>query len=250
MVDAPSSSPRFVYCCVARGDVVLAEFLHENLSRTLERVSRTLLRENVDCSKKMKNSFSCPTSPKSGGPFKFHVVCSDGLAHVVLARADVSRRTSFALLEKLKKEFVSQFGSMCAIDGMQLSEGAMGAEFAPYMKRLLKFYNCSQGEDKLQVVKGTLQDVKQSVVRNIEKALDRGEGLDEVCEKSAFLARSSKGFTMQSRALHRAMWWQNARTRCYIFFGALCLVAMGAMYMCGGPFLQQCRSASLAPSPQ
>ena len=49
---------------------------------------------------------------------------------------------------------------------------------------------CSQGEDKLQVVKGTLQDVKQSVVRNIEKALDRGEGLDEVCEKSAFLARS------------------------------------------------------------
>ena len=40
--DALSSSPRFVYCCVARGDSLASSFTKTR--RTLERVSRTCSR--------------------------------------------------------------------------------------------------------------------------------------------------------------------------------------------------------------
>eukprot|EP00941_MAST-03F_sp_MAST-3F-sp1_P002319 g2319.t1 len=235
------SVERFVYCCVASDDVILADYLSDEASRSLETSAQKLLAK-IDCKRRQKTSFSA-----GGGAARnycFHVFVVDELAHVCLAHRSVLKSLAYALLEKLQKEFKSQFGDL---HGMPLSSYAMSADFAPYMKRLLAFYCSDAGLDKLGKVQGTLLEVKKSVVKNIDKALSRGRDLEALCEKSEFLSATSKGFTMDSRVLHRDMWWSNVRNYIYIgsvLFGIFVLVGM---YHCGITFYS-CRASSSTPS--
>lgn len=62
--------------------------------------------------------------------------------------------------------------------------------------------------DKLR---GDVDDVKDQMVQNIGKVIERGEKLEDLNERTENLNARAGEFQFVSKALYRKVWWQNVR---------------------------------------
>jgi len=73
-------------------------------------------------------------------------------------------------------------------------------------------YNENPGAvDKIHQVKGEIEQVKDVMVHNIEKVLERGERIEVLVDKTDSLNQQSFAFKKRSTALKRQMWWKNTK---------------------------------------
>ena len=80
-------------------------------------------------------------------------------------------------------------------------------------------------EDKIQDIENQIQDVKNQVSRNIDKALERGENIDSLSDKSQNLENQSLIFRNESNRISRL-----ERCRYYknnIIVGIIVLIIFG-----------------------
>jgi preprotein translocase subunit SecE len=80
--------------------------------------------------------------------------------------------------------------------------------------------------DKLKQVQGKVSEVKIVMQQNIEEALERGNQLSELEDKSENLKTSAEGFYKGSRDLQRHMWWKNCRTTALIISIVLIVITI------------------------
>jgi len=71
-------------------------------------------------------------------------------------------------------------------------------------------YN-SQKDDKLTKVKDEITVVKDVMIKNIDKVLERGERIELLVDKAEELDQHAVKFNRQSRNLKRSLWWKNIR---------------------------------------
>jgi len=111
----------------------------------------------------------------------FNYLADDGYVYLVVADEAYGRQIPFACLERVKDEFKSQYGD----NPDELS--------------------------KVSRVQAQVSEVKNIMMDNIEKVLDRGEKIELLVDKTENLRFQADNFHRTGRQLRQRMWWNKLK---------------------------------------
>ena len=150
----------------------------------------------------------------------FNYLADDGYVYLVVADEAYGRQIPFACLERVKDEFKSQYGDR-ARDAIA---HALDRSFGPRIKAQMEY--CANNPDELSKVsrvQAQVSEVKNIMMDNIEKVLDRGEKIELLVDKTENPRFQADNFHRTGRQLRQRMWWNKlkmqlmfarARSRC------------------------------------
>jgi vesicle-associated membrane protein 7 len=172
--------------------------------------------------------------------FIFHYVTDAGICYLCMSDDKNKHRVPLGFLEDIKQSFLSKFGYETPQTAIAFS---MNEEFSPVIKERMDFYNSDNadlGIDNIGVVKSQIEDVKDVMLNNIEKVLERGEKIELLVDKTDRLNQQAFRFESSSRSLRRALYWK--KMRCYIILGAVSVLVIyfASASLCGFDF-HQCK---------
>ena len=72
--------------------------------------------------------------------------------------------------------------------------------------------------DKVAAVQKQVDEVKNVMIENIEKVLDRGEKIELLVDKTQSLRNSADTFHRQGKQLRRQMWMNNLKMKLLVLF--------------------------------
>jgi len=117
-------------------------------------------------------------------------------------------RIPYAFLQDTKDRFVSQYGREAPLQAIAFS---YNEEFSKVLENRMDFFNSDQADfqvDNIGAVKSQIEDVKDVMVQNIEKVLERGEKIELLVDKTDRLNQQAFRFESSSRNLRRALLYQ------------------------------------------
>ena len=173
--------------------------------------------------------------------YNFHYITEGGICYLCMSDVLNKHRIPYAFLQDMKDRFLAQYGSEAPLQAIAFS---YNEEFSKTIQQRMDYYNSDEADrsiDSLGAVKSQIDDVKSTMVENIEKILERGEKIELLVDKTENLQTSSFMFESSSRNLRRAMYWR--QVRCYIGIGAavVFLLFLATSSLCGGLTFSRCR---------
>lgn len=187
---------QLLYSLVARGSVILAE--HSNISGNANLIAVRLLEKLPN-----ENTRVSYTQDRH----MFHILVQDGITFLCMAEEGVGRRIPFAYLEDIKTKFFNEYAHVCK----EAVAYEFNTDFSRVMAQQMDYYSNNPAADTINRVKGEMMEVKNIMIENIEKVLDRGERLDVLVDKTELLQGEAFAFRSGARRVRRAMWWKNFR---------------------------------------
>ena len=168
--------------------------------------------------------------------FAFHYITEAGICYLCMSDEKNKHRIPFGFLEDMKRSFTMKYGHEYPQTAIAF---AMNEEFSPAIRERMDFYNSEDADrsiDNIGAVKSQIEDVKDVMVQNIEKVLERGEKLELLVDKTDRLNQQAFRFEASSRSLRRNLYWR--RVRCYAIIGvvAVLLIYTASVSMCGFNF--------------
>ncbi|KAI3823528.1 hypothetical protein L1987_04967 [Smallanthus sonchifolius] len=217
-----------LYTLVARGSVVLAEF--SATSTNASTISRQIL-DKIPGNNDMNVSYSQDR-------YIFHVKRTDGLNILCMADDVAGRRIPFAFLEDIHQKFVRTYGRAV----LSAQAYGMNDEFSRVLSQQMEYYSNDPNADRMNRLKGEMSQVRNVMIQNIDRVLERGDRLESLVDKTANMQNNTFRFKKQSRRFRNTMWWQNVKLM--VAFGLLLLVIVYVVvaFMCRGPALPACFS--------
>ena len=154
-----------------------------------------------------------------------------------MAEESFGRRVPFAYLADIKVDFERIYGKL---SGDMFTPAYAMNEFSKTLTDKMNFYNSNPQSDKIRFVQGEIDQVKDVMIENIEKVLERGERIDILVDKTDNLNVAALQFKKRSTALKREMWWKNAKVT--MILGAVVLVILYLIVSagCGFPSWSKC----------
>lgn len=211
----------FIYSFVARGITVLAEYTE--FTGNFPAIA-------AQCLQRLPSSNSKFTSNCDHHTFNFLV--EDGYSYCVVAKESVGKQISIAFLELVKEDFKKRYGGGKADTSMAKS---LNKEFGPIMKQHMQYIiDHAQEIEKLVKVKAQVSEVKSIMLENIDKALDRGENLATLADKTEELRSSAQQFKKQGTQIRRKLWYQNMKIKLVVLGILLLLVLIIWVSICHG----------------
>lgn len=218
-----------IYSLVARGSTVLAEFT--STSGNFTTVTRRILEKIPQNDSKMSYVYDRHI---------FHYVVSEGITYLCMADEDFGRRVPFAFLEDIKGRFKAAYGDR----GRTALAFGMNADFSRVLQNQMDYYSSNPNADKINRVRGEIDEVKSVMVQNIERVLERGERIELLVDRTENLNQTAFKFKKQSTQLKRAMWFKNVKIMIILIFVILVIVYFVVALACGGLAFQSCVNAS------
>jgi vesicle-associated membrane protein 7 len=124
-----------------------------------------------------------------------HMYClitdADSVKFLVVTPEDYPRLTSFECLEHMKRAFATYKSDLARLD--------------EEIGRIVAKYS-DPNANKVMALKSQVAETRQVMVDNIDRVLERGEKIEDVCAETEQLTREAKRFEDQSRKLKYAMW--------------------------------------------
>jgi len=214
-----------IYSLVARGSTVLAEFT--STSGNFTTVTRRILDKIPQNDSKMSYVYDRHI---------FHYVVEDGITYLCMADEEFGRRVPFAFLEDIKNRFRASYGDR----GRTALAYGMNADFSRVLQNQMDYYSNNPAADKINRVRGEIDEVKSVMVTNIEKVLERGERIELLVDRTENLNQAAFKFKKQSTQLKRAMWWKNVKIMIILAVVILVIVYFVVAMACGGLAFQSC----------
>ncbi|WOL18544.1 vesicle-associated membrane protein [Canna indica] len=233
------SKEPLIYSFVAKGTVVLAE--HTSFSGNFSTIA-------VQCLEKLPPTSNKFTYSCDGHTFNFLV--EKEFVFLVVADEAVGRSIPFVFLGRVKDDFMQRYGPR--IDGGgadplvdededDLFEDRfsiaynLDREFGPRLKEHMQ-YCISHPEEmsKISKLKAQVTEVKEIMMDNIEKVLDRGEKIELLVDKTENLQFQADSFHRQGRQLRRKMWLQNLRFKLMVGGAVVVLILILWLMACKG----------------
>ena len=91
------------------------------------------------------------------------------------------------------------------------------------------------------MVQKRLDSVKEVMIENIDKVLDRGEKIELMVDKTEALNQSAYKFEKQSRSLKNDLWCRGLRNKLIILFVILLIILFIVLLACGADF-HECKA--------
>uniref|UniRef100_A0A5B7BTQ0 Vesicle-associated membrane protein 711 n=1 Tax=Davidia involucrata TaxID=16924 RepID=A0A5B7BTQ0_DAVIN len=215
-----------LYSLVARGAVVLAEF--STTTTNASATARQIL-EKIPGNNDSNASYSQDRCI-------FHVKRTDGLTVLCMADDSAGRRIPFAFLEDIHQRFVRTYGR--AIHSAPAY--AMNDEFSRVLSQQMDHYTNDPNADRLNRLKGEMSQVRNVMIENIDKVLDRGDRLELLVDKTAGFQGNAFRFKKQSRRFRNTIWWRNVKLTVMLVFLLLIIIYIVLAFVCHGPLLPSC----------
>jgi len=156
----------------------------------------------------------------------FNYLESDGYVFLVVADEAFGRQVPFSCLDAIAAEFAASYGER-ARDAIAHS---LNRSFAPALKRHMEAAGTDPGaHSKVSRVQQQVSEVKEIMMDNIEKVLDRGEKIELLVDKTENLRFQADNFHRTGRALRRRMWWQNLKMK--LVFASIVLVVVLILFL-------------------
>jgi hypothetical protein len=156
----------------------------------------------------------------------FNYLESDGYVFLVVADEAFGRQVPFSVLDRIAAEFAASYGER-ARDAIAHS---LNRSFAPVLKQHMDAASNDAGEhSKVARVQQQVSEVKEIMMDNIEKVLDRGEKIELLVDKTENLRFQADNFHRTGRALRRRMWWQNLKMK--LVFAAFVLIVILILFL-------------------
>ncbi|XP_041008992.1 vesicle-associated membrane protein 724 [Juglans microcarpa x Juglans regia] len=215
------SQESFIYTFVARGTVVLAEYTE--FTGNFPAIA-------AQCLQKLPSSNNKFTYTCDHHTFNFLV--EDGYAYCVVANESVGKQISIAFLERMKADFRKRYGGGKADTAMAKS---LNKEFGPIMKEHMKYIiDHAEEIEKLLKVKAQVSEVKSIMLENIDKALDRGEHLTSIADKTEDLRKQAQLYKEKGTQIRRKMWYQNMKIKLVVLGILFLLILIIWLSICHG----------------
>lgn len=87
--------------------------------------------------------------------------------------------------------------------------------------------------DKIKKVQTEVSELKEVIINNIDKVIERGEKIEVTSEKAENLNRGAGRFKDGARNLRRKLWWKNVRYGCAIVFIIVGIITILALIIWG-----------------
>lgn len=215
------------YSMVARGSVVLAEY--SSTPSNANTVARQIL-EKIPSVADSHVSYSQDR-------FIFHVTKADGLTFLCMANDTFGRRIPFAFLEDIHSRFMKAYGrtSHTAL------AYSMNDEFSRVLNQQMEYYSNDPNADKINRMKGEISQVRNVMIENIDKVLERGDRLEVLVDKTANIQNKAFRFRKQTRQFRSAIWWRNVKLVCALIILILIVIYVVLAIVCHGVTLPSCR---------
>jgi len=94
--------------------------------------------------------------------------------------------------------------------------------------------------DRARRSQNEIEDVKNVMVGNIERVLQRGERIELLVDRTEGMKTNAFKFKKQSTQLKRAMWYKNVRLMIIIGFVIVVVIYFVVAMICGGFAFQGC----------
>ena len=134
-----------------------------------------------------------PLRSKRNSAFSFHVLVAEELFVVAQCDAEVGNSSGVeTLLRTIIFCFSAQFGK-----GTPKESNAFESE----LRTIIESYNkkLEQEENRLRTINHEMSDVNKYIAQNIKTAIDRGQTLQEMKERSDFLDKKAEMFQKKAK---------------------------------------------------
>ncbi|XP_033132807.1 vesicle-associated membrane protein 724 isoform X3 [Brassica rapa] len=139
--------------------------------------------------------------------------CFTFSAYCVVAKDALSKQTWIAFLERVKADFKKR----------------------PVMKEHMKYIvDHAEEIEKLIKVKAQVSEVKSIMLENIDKAIDRGENLTVLSDKTENLRSQAQEYKKQGTQVRRKLWYQNMKIKLVVLGILLLHVLIIWLSICHG----------------
>ncbi|KAG2215125.1 hypothetical protein INT46_006511 [Mucor plumbeus] len=221
-----------IYGLVARGATILAE--HTNSSGNFATVTQAILEKIPPNNSKLTYVYD---------RYLFHYICEDGITYMCMADDSFGRRIPFIFLQDLKEKFLNTYGKNRAFEAPPYGLN----EFSRVIEKQMEYFSTNPSADRLKQVHGEIEQVKDVMVHNIERVLERGERIELLVDKTDNLNQQAFAFKKRSTQLKRAMWWKNTKIMAMICLVCFLIAYFIAAYVCGFPTFGSCRAQNNPP---
>merc|ERR1711933_524591 len=168
------------------------------------------------------------------GSYVFHYVVENSICYLCMSDELNKHRIPYAFLEDMKDNFVAQYGLELPMKAIAFS---MNEEFSKVIKSRMEYYNSpNPNVDNIGAVKNQIEEVKDVMVQNIEKVLERGEKIELLVDKTDRLNQQAYRFQASSRELRRAIYWRKIRTKIGLSVIIIFLLYIASSSLCGFDF--------------
>jgi len=215
-----------LYALVARGSVVLAEF--SSTATNASNIARQIL-DKIPGNDDTHVSYSQDR-------FIFHVKRTDGLTVLCMADDTAGRRIPFAFLEDIHQRFVRTYGR--AVISAQAY--GMNDEFSRVLSQQVEYYSNDPNADRMNRIKGEMSQVRNVMIENIDKVLERGDRLELLVDKTANMQGNTFRFRKQARHFRSSVWWKNVKLTVALIVLLLVIIYVVLAFVCHGVTLPTC----------
>ncbi|GAA0141834.1 SNARE protein [Lithospermum erythrorhizon] len=216
-----------LHALVARGSVVLAE--HGSATTNAGTISKQILEKITGDNNDTNVSYSQDR-------YIFHVKRTDGLTVLCMADDTVGRRMPFAFLEDIHQRFVRTYGRAV----LTAQAYAMNDEFSRILSQQIEYYSNDPNADRINRLKGEMSQVRNVMIQNIDKVLERGDRLEFLVDKTATMQGNTFRFRKQSRRFRNNLWWRNCKLTVALILLLLAIVYVVLAFACHGLTLPYC----------
>ncbi|KAJ2078541.1 hypothetical protein H4R24_004400 [Coemansia sp. RSA 988] len=221
------SSSGIIYALVARGPVALAE--HSSTTGSFQQVTQAILEKIPPNDSKLTYVYD---------RYLFHYISEKGIVYLCIADDKFGRRIPFAFLQDMTERFAAAFSS----SEIEAAPEYGLNSFARTIARQMDYYSRNPQVDSIRQVQGEISQVKDVMVQNIERVLERNDRIEILIDKSNNLNNAAFAFRKRSTALKRQYWWRNQKLMATIIFAALVFIYLLISSACGFPAWSKCRS--------
>ncbi|CAM9328409.1 unnamed protein product [Chrysoparadoxa australica] len=134
--------------------------------------------------------------------YTFHYNVCDGITYLCMADDEGRRKTPLAFLEDIKARALQAYGLPQLQTAIAFS---LDRDFGPVLRQQMEYFNSDTAADSILSVRSKIDTVRDVMVENIEKVLERGEKIELLVDKTETLNQQAFRFERSSRSLKRNM---------------------------------------------
>ncbi|CAD7704069.1 unnamed protein product [Ostreobium quekettii] len=165
----------------------------------------------------------------------YHVVVADGITFLCMSEEGFGRRIPYAFLEDVKNKFVATYGTAA----MSAVAYEYSTEFSHVLEQQMDYFTNDPNADAITRARGGIAEVKNIMIENIEKVLERGERIELLVDKTDHLSSEAFMFRKEAKRLKHKMWWKNVKLAALIVLIVLIVIYLISAFVCG-PTWKKC----------
>ncbi|OMJ76270.1 hypothetical protein SteCoe_24406 [Stentor coeruleus] len=136
--------------------------------------------------------------------YMFHLSNKSGIIVLCMCDANYSNRKAFSFIFSVRDKIFETYG----LDIQNAIAFSLKKNFIEEIKQLMIQFN-SEEDDKIKIVSKNVDEVKNIMVQNLEKIIERGEKIELLVSKADELETNARMFKKKAVEVKRVFCWKN-----------------------------------------